>query len=194
MTDYPNNRDYAVRMVRRAIEDAHNAPLRAGLPRARVDCALLERLCRLAEGKTGGQKRAAELEAELSREREGRQLAEANGEILHKAVSQEIMARRRAEAERDLSIKSAALHHRSMAEKLTELALWARNVKRRAERLEAALTPSAGTKYAYMGEFVMEGLGDGEKVMVPWATIKEIMKAIRSYADALALEQQETKR
>ena len=59
----------------------------------------------------------------------------------------------------------------------------------RIEQLEAALTPSAETKVAYMGEFripfptVDE---DGNEVTlypnVPWDTIKEIMAAIRARA------------
>jgi len=61
--------------------------------------------------------------------------------------------------------------------------------KARIAQLEAALTPSAETKAAYMGEFripfhtVDE---DGNEVMiypnVPWTTIKEIMAAIRARA------------
>ena len=55
------------------------------------------------------------------------------------------------------------------------------------ERLREALTPSAETKAAYMGEFTMPFPcldESGEEVMahpnVPWTTIKEIMKAIRA--------------
>jgi hypothetical protein len=57
------------------------------------------------------------------------------------------------------------------------------------ERLEGALTPSAETKAAYMGEFTMrfsEIDDEGEECMrsinVPWPTIKSIMRAIHSYA------------
>ena len=53
------------------------------------------------------------------------------------------------------------------------------------ERLRAALTPSAETKAAYMGEFSVplpDVDEDGNEVMrranVPWVTIKEIMAAI----------------
>lgn len=53
------------------------------------------------------------------------------------------------------------------------------------ERMRGALTPSAGTKAAYMGEFEF-GLCDGEygsfTATVPWTTIKEIMAAIRDRA------------
>jgi len=57
-------------------------------------------------------------------------------------------------------------------------------------RLEEALTPSAATKAAYIGEFyflVDDRDEDGEEctrqIMVPWTTIKEIMAAIRARAD-----------
>jgi hypothetical protein len=43
----------------------------------------------------------------------------------------------------------------------------------RLERFEEALTPSGDTKAAYSGEFFIN------KTMVPWTTIKEIMKMIR---------------
>jgi outer membrane protein TolC len=56
-------------------------------------------------------------------------------------------------------------------------------------RLEGALTPSAETKAAYMGEFSIPFPiidQDGDEVMlrpnVPWTTIKEIMAAIRARA------------
>lgn len=56
-------------------------------------------------------------------------------------------------------------------------------------RLREALTPSAETKAAYMGEFQFRfPIRDhtGEEVMftpnVPWTTIKEIMAAISAYA------------
>ena len=59
----------------------------------------------------------------------------------------------------------------------------------RAEKLEAALTPSLETKAALMGEFSMQFPGldeNGEEYMrtinVPWTTIKEIMAAIRALA------------
>ena len=59
------------------------------------------------------------------------------------------------------------------------------------ERLRAALTPSAETKAAYMGEFTIplpDRDEDGNEVMrsinMPWTTIKEIMAAIRAYAEA----------
>ena len=60
------------------------------------------------------------------------------------------------------------------------------------EGLEEALTPSAETKAAYMGEFSMEIVefdenGDGfpRNVHVPWVTIKDIMKVIRNRAQVL---------
>lgn len=52
------------------------------------------------------------------------------------------------------------------------------------ERLKAALTPSAETKAAYMGEFYFDEHNDdgATTVIVPWTTIKEIMSAIFTYA------------
>jgi hypothetical protein len=67
-----------------------------------------------------------------------------------------------------------------------------RMLRRRAEleALEAALTPSEDTKKAYMSEFSVplpDWDENGDEVMrrinVPWTTIKEIMAAIRAYAD-----------
>lgn len=59
----------------------------------------------------------------------------------------------------------------------------------RVKRLEYALTPSADTKAAYMGEFRMgvrlhapNGDEDYRSVQIPWTTIKEIMKAISARA------------
>lgn len=56
-------------------------------------------------------------------------------------------------------------------------------------RLQEALTPSADTKAAYIGEFshrVRSMSDDGEEqyfdAAVPWTTIKEIMAAIRARA------------
>lgn len=58
-------------------------------------------------------------------------------------------------------------------------------------RLREALTPSGDTKGAYSGEFTFTDSTiyvdeDGEEhqreIMVPWATIKEIMKAISARA------------
>lgn len=55
------------------------------------------------------------------------------------------------------------------------------------ERLTEALTPSAATKEAYIGEFnvpypVIDENGDEimQHINVPWTTIKEIMAAIRA--------------
>ena len=57
------------------------------------------------------------------------------------------------------------------------------------ERLKAALTPSAKTKAAYIGEFHFTEesyTDDGEvyyrKIAVPWTTVKEIMAAISALA------------
>lgn len=57
------------------------------------------------------------------------------------------------------------------------------------ERLRKALTPSAETKAAYMGEFHVslpswdeDGNEVRRKINVPWVTIKEIMAAIRKEA------------
>ena len=54
------------------------------------------------------------------------------------------------------------------------------------DALEEALTPSAGTKYALLGEF-RQAVGS-RKVTIEWTTIKEIMQAIRDHADALLKE------
>jgi hypothetical protein len=63
------------------------------------------------------------------------------------------------------------------------------SLKARIRELEAALTPSAETKAAYMGEFTLDfpEMGeDGEERMrrinVPWTTIKTIMAAIHARA------------
>jgi hypothetical protein len=77
----------------------------------------------------------------------------------------------------------------------TILALLTRLEEAEAEnaRLREALTPSAATKAAYIGEFsfdIVSGMNcHGEEpeeiyrsVMVPWTTIKEIMAAIRARA------------
>ena len=57
------------------------------------------------------------------------------------------------------------------------------------EKLRAALTPSADTKAAYMGEFSIDLPDwdeDGNEVVrrvnVPWTTVKEIMAAILTHA------------
>jgi len=58
------------------------------------------------------------------------------------------------------------------------------------ERPRDALTPSAETKAAYMGEFSMpwpeqdeEGNEVVRSVNVPWVTIKQIMARIRQHAN-----------
>ncbi|MCG8446511.1 MAG: hypothetical protein MI753_12440 [Hyphomicrobiales bacterium] len=58
-------------------------------------------------------------------------------------------------------------------------------------RLLEALTPSAGTKAAYMGEVVLETVSDDDedglpvsvKRHVPWTAIKDVMALIRKRAD-----------
>lgn len=62
-------------------------------------------------------------------------------------------------------------------------------LRARIEKLEEALTPSAETKAAYIGEFRMtirrvDEYGDDQSLDVPvsWTAIKEIMKAIRARA------------
>jgi hypothetical protein len=65
-----------------------------------------------------------------------------------------------------------------------------RKSEERAGRLVEALTPSAETKAAYIGEFGFnhpygvdeEGADVSIHVAVPWTTIKEIMAAIRARA------------
>lgn len=56
-----------------------------------------------------------------------------------------------------------------------------RSLVARVEELEGALTPSAETKAAFIGEFqfLVEEYGE---VAVPWTTVKEIMAAIRALA------------
>lgn len=56
-------------------------------------------------------------------------------------------------------------------------------------RLREALTPSAETKAAYIGEFSVSfpdydenGIEYTRKINVPWTTIKEIMAAISARA------------
>jgi hypothetical protein len=58
-------------------------------------------------------------------------------------------------------------------------------------RLREALTPSADTKRAYMGEFTIErdtvdddGNPGVDRIPVPWTTVKQIMVAIFSRAAA----------
>lgn len=74
---------------------------------------------------------------------------------------------------------------------------WA--LRKRVGELEGALTPSAATKAAYIGEFTIaverivnedeEPVDDGadapdpyDHIQVPWTTIKQIMAAIRAFA------------
>jgi hypothetical protein len=60
-----------------------------------------------------------------------------------------------------------------------------------ATKYQEALTPSAETKAAYIGEFSVplpDIDNDGNEVMrsinVPWTTIKQIMAAIRARAES----------
>lgn len=64
------------------------------------------------------------------------------------------------------------------------------HLRGKVERLQEALTPTADTKSAYIGEFsfdIDDRDEDGEEcsrnVIVPWTTVKEIMAAIRSRAE-----------
>lgn len=76
----------------------------------------------------------------------------------------------------------------AMRRLLVEATARAEAAEARAERLEKALEPNEDTKAAYMGEFSFQIIRyDGENdvaetVIVPWTTIKEIMKAIRARA------------
>jgi len=70
------------------------------------------------------------------------------------------------------------------------------DAERRLVKLQEAVTPSAATKAAYMGEFSMripELDENGNEIFctvnVPWITIKKIMKAIQKRA-ALVEEKQ----
>lgn len=65
-----------------------------------------------------------------------------------------------------------------------------REQKAEIKRLKNALTPSAETKAAYLGEFsfslcVREEDGEEifERITVPWSTVKEIMAAILARAE-----------
>lgn len=53
------------------------------------------------------------------------------------------------------------------------------------KRLREALTPSAETKAAYIGEFswLVNVYGTETELFVPWSTVKEIMAAIRKRAN-----------
>lgn len=62
----------------------------------------------------------------------------------------------------------------------------------RLERLTEALTPSAETKSAYIGEFsfsVERSVGCGssymERITVPWSAVKDIMQAITKRAEQM---------
>lgn len=111
------------------------------------------------------------------------------------------MAIRAETAERELDTANA--NHRDMAARLkdmgTKLEAAERALAEERERcaaLDASLTPSADTKSAYIGEFsffidTLREDDDGEevfiaeRVLVPWDTVKEIMKVIRDYATAI---------
>lgn len=54
-------------------------------------------------------------------------------------------------------------------------------LRARVASLEEALTASAETKYAYIGEFEFK-CHCGNPINVPWTTIKEIMAMIRARA------------
>ena len=64
------------------------------------------------------------------------------------------------------------------------------NLEAELERFKAALTPSADTKAAYIGEFSVSlpdldenGIEYTRKINVPWTTIKEIMASILAKAE-----------
>lgn len=83
-----------------------------------------------------------------------------------------------AEVERDTARRQRDAYRRELIELQAENA-----------RLKAALTPSAETKAAYIGEFGFyleerdeRGREHARRVTVPWTTIKEIMAAIRARA------------
>ena len=58
----------------------------------------------------------------------------------------------------------------------------AQQIREERDSLRKALTPSAGTKAAYIGEFSFPVKGFEHPVSVPWTTIKDIMKAIMAHA------------
>lgn len=68
----------------------------------------------------------------------------------------------------------------------------------RREALEEALTPSADTKAAFIGEFKMQvrvevdedGCDVWAAIPIEWTTTKEIMAAIKAYAAALNPQQE----
>jgi hypothetical protein len=56
-------------------------------------------------------------------------------------------------------------------------------LERKLERMREALTPSGGTKAAYIGEFFVSCSGtDKHWVAVPWTTIKDVLAAVRKRA------------
>jgi len=69
----------------------------------------------------------------------------------------------------------------AMEERLDAMEEECTNLRDERDRLLEALTPSAETKAAYMGEFVFWIVD--RTVNVPWITIKEIMRAIRDRAE-----------
>ena len=61
-------------------------------------------------------------------------------------------------------------------------------LQQRLAAMEEALTPSGGTKAAYIGEFMQREECEGEldrccDQTIQWTTIKDIMKAIRARAE-----------
>lgn len=70
----------------------------------------------------------------------------------------------------------------SLSAQLAAVTVRAEAAEAEGVRLREALTPSAETKAAYMGEFRFQ-FGEEFTPNVPWTTIKEIMAAIRAQAD-----------
>ena len=91
-------------------------------------------------------------------------------------------------AQRELAAIEEARGFREIEKLRDQLAASEQRVK----ALEDALTPSAETKIAFISEFSFRPSGyiankysDAmERVIVPWVTIKEIMKAIKQRAEA----------
>lgn len=67
---------------------------------------------------------------------------------------------------------------------------------RKVERYRAALTPSAETKAAFIGEFKTEGREDRrgrvDQITVSWTTTKEIMAAVKAYAESVTIDAPDT--
>jgi hypothetical protein len=91
-------------------------------------------------------------------------------------------------AERE-RLEASARYAMRLATRVDKLEAALRKSEERGGKLEKALTPSAETKAAYIGEFGFNRTyvgEDGNDVVenqaVPWTTIKKIMAAIRARA------------